>query len=368
MASVYKPTGSKKWRIAYVNEQGKRVTTWGYRDKQATEAKARQLERDAERKRAGLKTADQAKLNKPLETLIQLYVDELKRMGRSDSHFKEQSRLLTAIREGCGWETARSIHSDGLREFLKRFENKAPRTINSYRDALVAFCNWCIGEGMFEDNPVAHVKKARGQAGKKHRPRRAYTLPEFQTLLGATLNHRLTYLVAGLSGLRKRELRLLEKRDLTPIGDQPLWHLRPEIQKGRRFERVPMLPECAEALAPLWSSLSSPTERVFKRMPRTETLHKDLARAKVDRVDVEGRTADFHSFRYFFCTLVGKTLPIQKVRILMRHRDVRTTCNLYMDLGLTDVGEELWRLPTFLGVLQQPGKEGPSLPEGVGET
>ena len=79
-------------------------------------------------------------------------------------------------------------------------------------------------------------------------------------MVKATLNHRLIYLVAGLSGLRKNELRLLEKRDFTPVGDHPTWHLRPEIQKGRRFEKVPMLRECAKLLVNLWSSLGSPTD------------------------------------------------------------------------------------------------------------
>ncbi len=61
-----------------------------------------------------------------------------------------------------------------------------------------------------------------------------------------------------------------------------------------------------------------------------------------------GRQADFHSLRYFFCTLAGVRLPIQKVRGLMRHRDIRTTCNLYMDLGMQEVFEEDWTLPQLL--------------------
>lgn len=35
------------------------------------------------------------------------------------------------------------------------------------------------------------------------------------------------------------------------------------------------------------------------------------------------------------------------VRLPMRHRDVRTTCNLYRDLGMTDVQEAVLRLPSL---------------------
>jgi integrase len=255
---------------------------------------------------------------------------------------------MTAIRTSCGWQTARNIHSDGLRSFLKGLGEKAPRTINSYRDALVTFCNWCIGEDVFEENPVAHVKKARSPGGQKYRPRRAYNVEEFRRLCENTLNHRLVYLVAGLSGLRKSELRQLEKRDFTPVGEAPTWHLRPEIAKGRRKDVVPMLPECAALIAPIWSALTAPTQRVFKRMPRTQTLHKDLQRASIVRIDGEGRHVDFHSLRYFFCTILARRLPIQFVRLLMRHKNIRETCDLYMDLGLSDLNEALVKVPALV--------------------
>ena len=57
---------------------------------------------------------------------------------------------------------------------------------------------------------------------------------------------------------------------------------------------------------------------------------------------------DFHCFRYFFYTLCAKHMPIQMVRLLMRHRDIRQTCNLYMDLGLTDLKDELLKLPPLI--------------------
>jgi hypothetical protein len=34
---------------------------------------------------------------------------------------------------------------------------------------------------------------------------------------------------------------------------------------------------------------------------------------------------------------------------MLRHRDIRTTCNLYLDLGLVDLAEAALNLPRTLG-------------------
>jgi hypothetical protein len=33
--------------------------------------------------------------------------------------------------------------------------------------------------------------------------------------------------------------------------------------------------------------------------------------------------------------------------VLVRHKDIRTTCNLYMDLGIEDVTEAILKLPAL---------------------
>ena len=71
----------------------------------------------------------------------------------------------------------------------------------------------------------------------------------------------------------------------------------------------------------------------------------DLAVADIAKKDDSGRQVDFHALRYFFCTTLAHDVPIQIVSKLMRHRDIRTTCNLYMDLGLTDLAEATIDLP-----------------------
>ena len=98
-----------------------------------------------------------------------------------------------------------------------------------------------------------------------------------------------------------------------------------------------MLQECWNALKPFWEKCTEPRQKFFETIPDMETVVNDLRKAKIDRQDALGRWVDFHSFRYFFCTILAKKLPIQLVRTLMRHGSVKLTCDLYMDLGLEDI-------------------------------
>jgi integrase len=361
MASIYRPyytdpkTGKRKrgrtYRIAYINEAGRRVTTGGFTDKTATLSKANALERNAQRAQAGLPVAQAEQLRKPIAELSDLYVEQMQLAGLSEAHIKETNRLLVTLWKECEWTCLAEIRAEKLMKFLasKQQEGRGTRTINSYRDALKTFVDWCKGQHWIEENPISHVRKARSK-GKKHKPRRAYTTEEFQTLIKATPseNRRQIYQIAGLSGLRRGELQKLERRDLSPTGKRPTWHLRAEITKGRRLDKVPMLPDVVPIVLPLWEAIDEPTGRLFPTWPRHQTLDQDIKRAKIKKIDSEGKCVDFHSLRYFFCTLLGRTLPIQKVKVLMRHKNIRETADLYMNLCLEDVGEEIWTPPTLL--------------------
>jgi integrase len=354
VASVYKPTridpktGARIkyrcWRIAYEDEDGRRRTKKGFRDKSATEALARHLEREVERRKAGLTTGEP---NKAVEEALDAYLAELRRLGRSTIHVYGTERQLRRLVDALGWQKLRDIRPDRLSQHLGKLhdEEKSPRTQNAARDAAVSFCAFCKRQGWVLENVLAIVPQAKiGE--RRPRRRRALSPDEFRALVKLHAQRGTIYRAAGLSGLRREELRQVELRDFV-LGEQPQWRLRPEITKGKRFDAVPMLPECAELLAQLAEGKKS-TDRLFGKVPRSRTFNKDLESAKIPKRDERGRQADFHSLRYFFCTLLARELPIQVVRLLMRHRDIRQTCNLYLDLGLTDVNEAVVRLPRLL--------------------
>jgi hypothetical protein len=85
--------------------------------------------------------------------------------------------------------------------------------------------------------------------------------------------------------------------------------------------------------------------RLWEAIHTAEAHERDLARAGIPRQDARGRWADFHSFRYTFCTWMAQRHPIQVVQRLMRHGTITLTTDLYNDLDLSDTAEELWTLP-----------------------
>jgi integrase len=110
-----------------------------------------------------------------------------------------------------------------------------------------------------------------------------------------------------------------------------------------------MLPECAELLRDLWQALPSATSPLAISLPQHREQKRHLCRAKIERLDDHGRQLDFHALRYTFCSMLGGKLPIQLVRVLMRHRDIHTTANLYLDLGIAHIAEQLPALPRIFG-------------------
>lgn len=391
-----------KYTISYRDERGRPRTASGFRDKRASEEKLRKIEERVDRLRAGLPVAQLESERRGWLPTVEAYRAELLRLGRTAQHAATTVQQLTDIGAYVGggkpaWLFVEDITADGLCAFLahlstrqptmptdqarKRGWNRKPgrlgpasaRTCNAYRDSLAALCSWCVERGWLVANPIDRVAKTSlgrpGDTSKRPRARRALTLAEFQALTTCAKVQpwrRVLYQVAGLSGLRGLELHLLQPCDFT-LGVRPRFHLRPEITKGKRLDTVPMLPECAALLGRLADGLS-PDARVFPRRPNHHTVERDLERAKVARRDYRGRFANFHSLRYFFCTLVGKELPIQRVRQLMRHQDIRTTCNLYLDLGIEDVADQLAALPELFkeAAAQQAEKEKAALQERAG--
>jgi integrase len=369
MGSAFRPSGRTLYRIDYKDQHGKRqIAGTGMKDRRAAEGLLHLVERDAQLLAAGLPaehpevTWKFLGLEQPHATTPKTwqeaqaeYLAELARRGSKpeETHYREVKRKLERIRRECNWETLLAVKKADFTRFLGRLSEagRAPRTQNSYQETLPAFLNWCASQEWLTRSPIDGLKMLEvGESGRRRR-RRAYTLAEWQALLAVAPEPRRTvYLVAAFSGFRRSELRRLQKQDCTPVGTRPRWHVRAEVTKNGRSAHLPMLPDCAEALALLWQSLPSPTSPLFVdrcgrcSVPHVVTLHEDMEAAGIARQDERGRWADFHSFRYFFCTQMGRRRPIQEAKALMRHSTIKLTADLYTDLGIEDVAEEAWTL------------------------
>lgn len=365
-----------KYTVSWFDHEAKKCRTRkAYRDKKASEELLRQLEQRSDRQAVGLPVplSDHERESRSWTAAVEAYRADRQRLGRSTAYVTQTVQQLTDIGKWCGWTSINQMRADRLREFLAalaagKIERKrrprdkrkiatkpaAPKTANAYRDAAVGFGAWCVEQDWLEANPLEKVPKAElgqpGDTSRRPRARRALTVEEFRKLTGCPRVREWRqrfYEVAGLSGLRAGELRQLAPCDFV-LGARPRWRLRPEITKAGRLDDVPMLPECAAALQQLVVGKGE-VQPIFGRRPHPRTVEQDLGRAGVAKHDARGRQADAHSLRYFFCALVGRVLPIQRVRQLMRHRDIQTTARIYLDLGIADIAEKLETLPALLG-------------------
>lgn len=343
MGGIWKPAGRKKYRLWFKDHAGQRRTAPGYKDKQASLAKLASLERDEERQEAGLPALNR----KPqlLEDLIARHIADLRRQGAGEEHVRHRQGFLTRL---AGWENWTHLHHvqhGQMVDALARLAGlgRANQTVEAYRTNWKAFLGWCLDGKLLEVNPVARVKAVKKI--KAARPRRAPTIEEWQQLLDTSKARRPLYTVAALTGLRKSECARLERRDVDLDAQQ--LKLRAEATKSGRADIVPLLPDVAPTLTALCDGLE-PHQLLFSRFPCRRTIRDDIKRAGIASPDQSGRLVTFHSLRYFFCTLLARSLPIQIVRLMMRHRDISVTCKIYLDLGLQDVAEEVLKLPSVL--------------------
>ncbi len=149
-----------------------------------SEAAARQvlaeLEREAERIRAGLLTPAEARtaahLATPIAGHVDAYIGSPEGKGASRAHIRESRRILTAVFESCEFRTLADLDRAASEQHLnrRRQEKASARTRNADREALLTFANWCVAMGRLTSNVSKAVPKA-DQKADQPRQRRAMT-------------------------------------------------------------------------------------------------------------------------------------------------------------------------------------------------
>ncbi len=355
MGSIYQPTyrdrhgqpkKSRVWRIAYTDENGQRLNVSGFRDKKASLEKLRQLELRTDRIRAGLPVEGQgAEPSRLIEDALAAWQAELRMGGRTPGYIKQVAIHVRKVSAGCRWKLLGDMKPDAFGAFLAKLsaDGAADWTVNHARDKCSFFCNFCVRHGWLAANPLAKAKRAN--AKRRPRRRRAFTADELARLLAVAGPFREMILFAALTGLRRRELRLLQRRDVV-WEPSPRLHLRAEATKSRRAEKLPLLPEAAEVVKDIPNG--NPTDRLFPRRCEPRCFVGLCEKAGIPKRDADGRQVDFHALRLTFCTMLATRTPIQFVQRMMRHATIGITVGTYLDLGIGDMVAEVERLPRLL--------------------
>jgi integrase len=336
----------RHWYVAYLDATGRRVTKKGYTDREASEQLGRDLERQEERKRAGLLTIDAEKVHAPFLTVVELYVGDLERRGKDPAYRKNEKIWLTILGDQCHWGTPAGIRSDDLVAWLAsaRKDGLAPRTLNHYIETARRFIKWCIKHHYTDCNPLANIDKA--DARDTRVVRRALTEQQLRKLLECSPKRWLVYLTAMKTGLRKKELRKLQWGDVVLEGRLPHLRLRVMATKAKRSDTVPIDPELAECLAAARPADARDNDPVFGTVPKRETYQRDLARAGIAYKDDQGRQADFHALRMSYNMLLAQSgAPPRVAQELMRHHTIELTMGAYTDPKLLDLQGAVDKLP-----------------------
>ena len=172
------------------------VESTGCRDKQAARHVLAEKLKRVEHIKAGIlnaqecRTADHSSL--PLETHIKTYMQHLRAKtirGRkvSDGHRDNVQRQLKILLKDCSFKRLQDITRDAMEKWMNRAEQNGmgARTRNTYRAAIIAFCNWCVETDRMAANPLSKLCRADEHADTRKK-RRALSEDEMARLLKAT--------------------------------------------------------------------------------------------------------------------------------------------------------------------------------------
>lgn len=380
---------SRKWYGQYRDAAGKLRRVALSTDKQAAQSMLRDLERKAERQKAGLIDEHAETRQLSVEGFVTDYLDYMRLKGNGERHVADTRRLLLKSVDACGFELLSDFKPGPLDRFLAGMMKKdgtqaSARTKNTHRQSIMGFANWLVkSRKALPINPLANSTKASGGASIK---RRAVSVEELKTLMLVALERPLQermrirmgpmkgaldakvrpavrerlerqgrlrvllYKAAFYTGLRRGELRALKVHHLRLMGDEPSLTLPGNMTKNKEDADIPLRRDFAsELLAWIEGEGMRGTDTVFPvGRDVAKHLKRDMRAAGIPIVDERGRVFDFHAFRKCTGTYLNKLgVPITTAQLLMRHSTVDLTANVYNDGELHDKREAVDLLPAL---------------------
>ena len=364
MARIFKPVKGKgrKWYIDYIDGLGIRRRVAGFRDKAATEQRAAELVRNAEREVSGLVDKYAAHRKRPLTAHVADWKSSLTGKGLTANHVDLVTGRATKFCDGCRfvfWSDVSSAaawrHVGKLRD-----DGKKTRTRNHCLRAIRQFTKWMADEQRAPSDPLAGMKLEtvtdEFEAG-------VFEIEELLTLLSKTeagpdrrgmtgFERRLLYEVAASTGFRNTEARLLTWSDVDLESDQPTVRVTARRAKNRKEYAQPLTVSLAAMLARHKAQRvqMDPEGLIFAKTPdRTRLaamLREDMSAAEIDVDDAAGRPRNFHSFRHSFGSNLSRSGVTPKLAMeLMRHSDINLTLRRYTHTLLPERAAGIDALP-----------------------
>jgi len=170
---------SPTWLARFRDADGEIVTV---STKCADETAARQiladLVRRAEHVKAGILSPQQDRMSDHAgrtvaehvaDYLAHLQAKTVRGKRVSAVHRGNVERQLKRILADCGFNRLANIHRDAMERWMNRQDaaGMGARTRNTYRAAVVAFCNWAVEADRLTANPLARLSTADDRSDRR---------------------------------------------------------------------------------------------------------------------------------------------------------------------------------------------------------
>lgn len=410
------------WSVSYMDMNGiRRIQSTGCRDKSAARYVLAKIEQRIEHVKSGMISKQELRMlecrNAPISVHFDDYMQHLEVKtvrGRSlcKDHKQGLRHRLRRIIDDCGMKTFEDITVEKLELWMMNAKEsgKSPRTINTYRSAILTFCHWAVRYKRLSNNPLANLFKADESQDIRH-ARRALTKEEVARLLKVTQlrpvaeygraivklprergkrtawmrepltwdnidvayqrgvealskeqgknalerymklgrQRKLQYRLLLTTGMRRSELKAVTPDRLLLNGVTPSLSLPCTVTKNGKAATLPLRPGIAAELKKWIDEMGIlPTDRVFDPILEIKVFDLDIAPAGIAKRDERGRFVDIHALRHTFGThLALAGVPPRIAMAAMRHSKIDLTMNIYTDPVLLDVAGAINALPDF---------------------
>lgn len=324
-------------------------------DKSVAKQRLSELVRRVEYERAGIALPGMLceAAAKPMTHHLADFIADLQIRGMSRDYFRHVENRVGVLLKDCGWNVHRDVSADGFIAW-RSSQEKAPRTLNHYLDAMGTFLAWMVQCGRAIVNPLEKVVGVETR-GRETVVRRALTDEQMRQLVKVSGPYwALVFMVASTTGLRRNELRTLLWSDVHFDG-VPRLVVRAANAKSKQTDSLPLNEEVTTALKSWWEECGRPEGgRVFCRgMPTPRTVNKLYAEAGIPKIDAEGRRVDLHAQRHTFITNLWRSGATQReAQSLARHKKLDLTANVYTDANALATKDAVERLPKLGGTAE----------------
>jgi len=276
MAEIFRPvytavdpaTGRKvrrkspTWWIRYYLPDGRRLKVKGYTDRKATESKAAELEKRAQRVDGGFADALDEHAARPLAQHAEDFRRYLVAKRNTPDYVALTFARLLAILDGCRFVRPADLQPSAVVAFLDELRRggKSIKTANDYLAAVKGFTRWLWRDHRTPIDTLSGLSKLANAGTDVRHARRDLSAEELVCLLEAARasakpircwsgrDRYFLYLTAAATGFRASELASMAPEGFALNGETPTATVEASCTKNRRLAVQPLPLDVAELL------------------------------------------------------------------------------------------------------------------------